>query len=307
VQWLDRSGTLEPLLATAGVYDWLRLSPDGKRLALVSDRAGNPDVWVYDLDRGALSRITLGGANENPVWSRDGKHLVYASGQLRGMVWARSDGSGEPQRFPAGSVSSYAASFSSDGLHLAFETHTPDAHVHISTVPLESIASDHPRAAGPEEPFSRTGSSEFNAAFSPDGRWLAYESDESGSSQIYVRPFPARSDAGKWQISADGGTTPIWAPDGRQLFHVSSDGHIMVTAVRTEDDVFVAEKPAQWSAFLLTAVRNTLVGSSNLDIARDGKRFAVLVPAGMSQQQPPTHLNVLFNFLDELKRKTSVG
>lgn len=309
VQWLQPSGKLEPLLPAPGVYDALRLSPDGKRLALVVDssaQGGNTDIWVYDLERGAMSRITFGGANESPVWSRDGKYLAYVSGQRGSIFRVRADGSGDVQTLTSGFYEGAPNSVSPDGRRLALELLNPDANNDIWTLPLEDDGAGHLKPGRPE-PFLRTPASEEAPAFSPDGRWLAYESDESGSSQIYVRPFPAGAsgEGGKWQISTQGGRSPIWSSNGRELFYTSGDRRIMTTSYAAKNGSFLAEKPVIWSGRqMIEDVPIRGYASSVVDLAPDGKRFAILVPASAEAPKPPTHVNVLLNFFDELRRRT---
>jgi serine/threonine-protein kinase len=303
VQWLHKSGVLEPLLSTPAAYDAVRLSPDGTRLALVIQES-NPDIWVYHLERRTLARLTLGGANEAPLWSRDGRHLAYLSGQNSAIFWMRADGSGDaPRLISSGTI---ANSVSPDGKRLAIEIRTPDAQADIATLELEDPESDHPRTGQPDT-FLNTAASEREPAFSPDGHWLAYVSDESGSNQIYVRPFPGKAPraSGKWQISTEGGMTPIWSPKGRDLFYVSSDRRIMVTSYAAQDGLFQADKPTRWSDAEISASGQSVTFVTRvLDLTPDGRRFAVVVPSNQAQP-PPTHVNVLLNFFDELRRRTA--
>ena len=306
VQWLERSGKLQPLLSTPSSYKELRFSPDGKRLALVVDEAANPDLWVYDVERGTMTRLTFGGANEGPVWGPGGQYLAYHSGQGLGLWWIRADGSGKPQ--PLIESRRMQAVTSVNASYVAFEETSPAADEDIWTGSLEGAASDHPKAGKPE-PFLRTPASEGLAAFSPDGRWLAYTSDESGSNQVYVRPFrpvaPAES-GGKWQISTEGGAFPIWSPNRRELFYISRDRKIMVTNYSTNGDLFSSDKPVLWCDFqVATNVQVVRLVPGTIDLAPDGKRFAVIVPVRAEYQKPQTHVNVLFNFFDELQRRTA--
>jgi dipeptidyl aminopeptidase/acylaminoacyl peptidase len=307
VQWLEKSGKLGPLLRTPAVYNWLRLSPDGKRLALVIEQGENSDIWVYDRERETMSRVTFGGANQQTVWSPDGKHLAYTSGQGFNIWWTRADGSAEAQRLTEGRDIQAATSFSPDGKRLAFENVLDGL---IWTVPLEDAGTDHPKPGKPE-PFVRGPEGGAGqgllitlgaAAFSPDGGWLAYASNESGSYQIYVAP--SSGPGGKWQISTEGGTSAIWSPNGRELFYTSSDRRIMVTSYTVRDGSFVVEKPAPWSNFqAIMQGPPLLFTTSNIDLAPEGQRFAVLVPAKTEPQGPPTHVSVMFNFFDELGRR----
>jgi serine/threonine-protein kinase len=305
VQWLEQSGKLQPLLGTPSAYKELRFSPDGKRLALVVHEAANPDLWVYDLERGTMTRLTFGGANEGPVWGPGGQYLAYHSGHGLGLWWIRADGSGKPQPLVESKLMQAVTSVTASSV--AFEETSPAADQDIWAGSLEGAASDHPKAGKPE-PFLRTPASEGSAAFSPDGRWLAYTSDESGSYQVYVRPFrpAATSEAGgKWQISTEGGTFPIWSPKGRELFYTSRDRKIMVTNYSTNGDLFTPGKPVLWCDFqVATNVQVVRLAPSTIDLAPDGKRFAVIVPVRAEYQKPQTHVNVLFNFFDEVRRRT---
>jgi hypothetical protein len=306
VQWLERSGKLQPLLSTPSSYKELRLSPDGKRLALVVDEGANPDLWVYDVERGTMTRLTFGGANEGPVWGPGGQYLAYHSGLGLGLWWIRADGSGKPQ--PLIESRRMQAVTSVNASYVAFEETSPAADEDIWTGRLEGAASDHPKAGKPEA-FLRTPASEGLAAFSPDGRWLAYTSDESGSNEVYVRPFrpaaPAES-GGKWQISTEGGALPIWSPNRRELFYTSRDRKIMVTNYSTNGDLFSPDKTVLWCDFQVAPnIQVVRLAPGTIDLAPDGKRFAVIVPVRAESQKPQTHVNVLFNFFDELQRRTA--
>jgi hypothetical protein len=306
VQWLERSGKLQPLLSTPSSYKELRFSPDGKRLALVVDEGANPDLWVYDVERGTMTRLTFGGANEGPVWGPGGQYLAYHSGLGLGLWWIRADGSGKPQ--PLIESRRMQAVTSVNASYVAFEETSPAADEDIWTGRLEGAASDHPKAGKPEA-FLRTPASEGLAAFSPDGRWLAYTSDESGSNEVYVRPFrpaaPAES-GGKWQISTEGGALPIWSPNRRELFYTSRDRKIMVTNYSTNGDLFSPDKTVLWCDFQVAPnIQVVRLAPGTIDLAPDGKRFAVIVPVRAESQKPQTHVNVLFNFFDELQRRTA--
>lgn len=302
VQWLHRSGKLEPLMRQTGAYDWIRLSPDGSRLALI-ENAASRDVWVYDPERETMSRITSGGINDTAVWSSDGKHLVYsATSPVPGLWCARADGAGEKQRLTEnfGNI----CSFSPDGKRLATLRRSSESGMDIWIMPVEASNTDRPRL-GEGEPFLRTGASEGLPAFSPDGRWLAYTSDESGMAQVYVQPFPGPG--GTWQISTEGGSSPIWSRSAHELFYISRGRRIMVSPYSYHDDAFVAGKPSLWCDFQTLPPPEPPFFSSIIDLAPDGKRFAVLVSASTESQKPPTQVNVLLNFADELRRKTDSG
>jgi len=158
--------------------------------------------------------------------------------------------------------------------------------------------------AGKPEVFLKTSSDERHPSFSPDGRWLAYVSDESGRFQVYVRTFPDKG--GKWQISNSGGAYPVWSRNGRELFFRTDDNRIMVADYTAKVDSFAAGKPRLWSEKKLADLG--LVGSGNYDVAPDGKRIAAVMPAeGPEVQQAQNHVIFLQNFFDEVRRRTAVG
>jgi serine/threonine-protein kinase len=306
--WLDSTGKTQPLNPAPGYYWNQRFSPDGKRLAfVVSDSLGGfRDVWVQDLERDTTSRLTfLPGTNNAPIWTPDGKSVIFESwySAAPGLYWIRADRVGEAQRLTDGLTPQFPNSFSPDGKRLAYYQQSTDGYYEIWTAPVEGD-SDHPRL-GKAEPFLRTPFHNVTQpTFSADGRWLAYSSDETGRQEVYVQPFPGPGE--KWQISTGGGTFPMWARNGRELFFLVLDGRIisriMVAGYTTRGDSFVVGRPQIWSQKHLLYVGNPLY-----DLAPDGKRFAVILYADGTAEAPITHLTFLLNFFDELKRRVPVG
>jgi serine/threonine-protein kinase len=307
--WLDSAGQTKPLQVTQGLYENPRFSPDGKRLAFeLATSLVRADIWVKDLQRDTTSRLTqLPGRNNYPLWTPDGKSIVFESwGQAApGFYWIRADGSGEAQRLTDGTNRQVPSSFSPDGNRLAyyqFPQRSVVSRFEIWTAPIEGEP-DHPRL-GKAEPFLRTSSSERQPAFSPDGHWLAYSSNESGTYELYVRPFPGPG--GKAQISTGGGTHPIWSRDGHKLFFLTPDWHIMMAEYTAKDNSFAAGKPQVWSQKTLA----WLGGNYPYDLEPDGKRFAVVMnPGGSAEQEQKStdSVTVLLNFFDELRRKVPAG
>ena len=169
------------------------------------------------------------------------------------------------------------------------------------TVPLESDGAG--LRAGKPEVFLQTTADERYPSFSPDGRWLAYASNESGTYQVYVRAFPDKG--GKWQISNSGGAYPMWSRNGHELFFETLDNHIMVAAYTVKGDSFVADKPRLWSEKQLGGTVNA---ARNVDLAPDGKRIVALMPVETAEaQKAQNHVIFLENFFDELQRKVPVG
>jgi predicted Ser/Thr protein kinase len=191
--WLDGSGNVQPT-SVHGAYGYPRVSPDGRKLVVLDDHG---DVYMHDLERDTATRLTFAGDSNLPIWARDGKHILFAKSSY-GIAWMRSDGAGDPYRLLESPNLARPWSVSPDGRRLAYFERNPETGFDIWTLPLDLTDPDRPKAGKPEL-FLRTPANEILPRFSPDGRWIAYRSDETGSVEIYVRPFPATS-GGKWQI-----------------------------------------------------------------------------------------------------------
>jgi serine/threonine-protein kinase len=292
VDWLDSSGKMQPLLSAPGAYTVPRLSPDGRKLGLVN----GGDIYIHDLDRDTTSRLTSTGSANAPVWAPNGRHIAFQTAGT-GLSWIRSDGAGEPQRLLESQGTVIPWSFSPDGRRLAYSANSPGPGFDIWALPLDLTDPDHPKAGKPE-PFLHTPADELLPNFSPDGRWIAYRSNESGSEEIYVRPFPSGS-GGKWPISSGGGLYARWSNNGRELFFETADNRIMVVDYTVDGASFVPGKPRIWSDKQLF-----FTGTSNIDIAPDGKRFAVFaLPEAAPGEKSSVHVTVLLNFFDELRRR----
>ncbi len=293
ISWLDASGKLRPVLSAPGAYAHPRISPDGRKLAFIS----NADVYVHDIDRDTTHRLTFAGHANSPVWAPDSRHLVFqfASGGPS-LVWVRSDGAGETQKILEAHNSATPWSFSRDG-RLAYFERTAETGIDLWTMPLDLADSDRPTPGKPEL-YLRTPNDESLPRFSPDGRWIVYRANESATTEIFVRPFPA-ANGGKWQISNGGGSYALWSNNGRELFYETPDNRIMVVDYTVEGPSFVPGKPRLWSDHQIF-----YTGTMNLDLAPDGKRFAVLAPVEKAAgDQDSTHIVFLLNFFDELRRR----
>jgi tRNA A-37 threonylcarbamoyl transferase component Bud32/WD40 repeat protein len=308
ISWVDSSGKTQPLHAPPGQYYTPRFSPDGKRLAFSMATGQDGDIWVKDLDRDTPSRLSfLPGVNRLPVWTPDGKNIVFQSTNpaAPGLYGVRSDGSGEAKRLTEGKPLENPSSFSPDGKRLAFNQAGNGGSQDIFTMPVEV---DPGRSAfgvrlGKAELFLGTPFNEGSPAFSPDGRWLAYRSNESGTFEVYVRPFPGPG--GRWQVSTGGGRLPLWSRDGLELLFETADQHVMAVSYTTKGDSFAAGKPR---VFTETHLRRTGVLSDyDYDLAPDGKRLAAFLADDANSEKPLTHLTFLLNFFDELRRKVPTG
>ncbi|MGA2747054.1 MAG: protein kinase, partial [Candidatus Sulfotelmatobacter sp.] len=298
---LDASGKAAPLVAQTGAYDQPRFSPDGKRLAYTAPGSKGVDVWVYDLERNTPTQLTFTGpGNRELAWALDSRHLVFGDGAA--LWWIRADGSGQPQQLSEKSLDPEPASFSPDG-RLAFTGDiggVPD----IRTLPVDLSDPEHPKP-GKAEPFL-SNSQVVNAdpAFSPDGKFLAYASSESGEEEVFVRPFPGPG--GKWKISTGGGKFPVWSRAAHELMFlggVGGDDRIMVADYTIQGDSFNAGRPRAWSP---TQVRRTGT-RQNFDLAPDGKRAAIFPRPAEQQSQGSLHATFLLNFFDEVRRRVPVG
>jgi len=282
--WVDRQGKEEPLGALPRPYFHPRVSPDATRVAVAIEDQEN-DIWVWDLARRALDRLTFGPASDfAPVWTPDGRRLVFFSQREGegGLFWQAVDGPGGAESLVAGAPPS---SVTPDGKQVLFGT--------VGNQDLMMLALDGTRRV---QPLLQTPSVERNGIVSPDGRWLAYESDNGGPFEIYVRPFPNVS-AGQWLISTAGGTRPLWAPSGQELFYVAPDGALMAVRVNPLGGRWSETSPTKVleGPYLTRSLRD----KRTYDVSPDGKRF-LMVKQPANQAAP--QIVVVQNWLEELKR-----
>jgi Tol biopolymer transport system component/predicted Ser/Thr protein kinase len=299
IQWMDADGKSQPLLDKPGLFVNPHFSPDGERLAVANDDAKS-GIWVYDIRRDTLSPLTGERNGTHPVWTPDARFIVYQAPE--GMSYARADGGSRPEPLTESKDFQYPSAFSPDGKWLAFYQ-VGQQGFELWTVPVEREGEK--LKAGRTELFQRTNFGDRGARFSADGRWLAYSSNESGNSQVYVRAFPDRG--GHWQVSSNGGTSPVFSPNGKDLLYFDvPDDRIMVASYSVKGDSFVGEKPRAWSGQSVALTLGGAVGAQ-YDIAPDGKRIAVASYAGGSTQQDAGHVILLENFVDELQRKAPLN
>jgi serine/threonine protein kinase len=297
IQWLtpgtNGAGKKEPLLSKPGIYIFPRLSPDGTRLAMMVMEHGAMDLWVYDLRRDAMTRLTSDGGPGGLVWSRDSRYVFF--GTVRsGILWTRADGAGDPRPLTGTKTNQAPLSIASDGTWLAYSEYAGGAQ--IWTVPLEETNGQ--MKAGKPRQILTSPFTEVSAAFSSDGKWLAYCSNATGTYEVFVQAFPETG--GRLQVSNNGGTFPVWSSNSHDLLYQFGD-QIMAVAYTAKGDRFVAEKPRVWLA-KLGGFRAGF--GSAWDLAPDGKRVAVVTPAETSGAPNQDHDVVMFlNFLDELRRR----
>jgi Tol biopolymer transport system component len=262
------------------------------------DDASGTNIYIYDWAAQRLSRLTvLNGNSESPVWTPDGKHLVFSSDAQSpgpGIYWTRADG-GTPQRLLEGASQS-PHSFSPDATRLTFDREGAAAGIWM--LPLDWSDAAGPKAGVPERLVTNaeSGAQADSGTFSRDGRWLAYVAAPFGLPEIFVRPSSGR---GQWQISAggNGGQNPVWSRDGQTLFYQGVvDSRIMAMDYSLAGDSFSPGHPHLWS--------DALPSLQAFDLMPDGKRI-VGIPS--VPQKEPTHAIFLLNFSDELRRKVPAG
>jgi Tol biopolymer transport system component len=284
--WVNRNGAAQPVAAPARSYRTPRLSPDGRHVAVTIEQP-EPQIWLFDLARETLTRFTLEGyTNQNPLWIPDGKRIGFMSSRNNGSLsWQLADSSGGLEEL---ATDGYGApsSWSPDGQLLLSDNSNPVTGYDIYVLRL----GDHKG-----QPFLRTPFNEGAPRFSPDGRWLAYVSDESGRYEVYAQPYPGPG--GKWQISTEGGTEPVWNPNGRELFYRS--GNKMMAVETTTQPTFSAGKP---KVLFAGPYQPTPILNANYDVSPDGQRFLMLKPSDPAEAVP-TQINVVLNWFEELKRR----
>jgi len=293
ILWLDSSGKTETLQATPGAYYTMRFSPDGKRLAMTVDHGEKGrEIEVYDWQRGTQMRLTsTGEVTVFPVWSPDGKYIVFEASSPRGygIGLVRGDGSGTMQRLGESSSLMIPYTFTPDGRQLIYSA------AGTWRAPFDTSNPDHPKLGEPVRLPGLTGSPNL----SPDGRWIAYRSEESGRSEVYVRPFPGPGAKFQVSIGGSGYTSVDWSPNGRELYYVGPDDRMMVVEYTVQGDTFLPGKPRVWSP--------TPTGITpfprNFSMAPDGKRFAIIPTRVAATESGSVHVTFVLNFMEELRRR----
>jgi serine/threonine protein kinase/Tol biopolymer transport system component len=305
IEWMDRSGKSSSLRSVPANWGNLSFSPDGRRLAFDVFDGKQWDIWVDDWARDASARLTSSPTHSmNPVWTPDGRRIAFAS--LRGektplanrnLYWQRADGTGDVQRLTNSPNEQRPGSWHPSGKFLAFDEQTP------SNVKLMLLQIDGDEESGwkPAEPtVLLTGSFDQRAPrFSPEGRWLAYDSNQSGQFEVYVRPFPGPGT--QLQISTGGAVFPTWSRARHELLYSTFDRRVMVATYSVEGDSFHAEQPRPWPEGRYMA-RGSGLPRWEFDLHPDGNRLAL---ATRREPQPAAQQNrlvLILNFFDELRR-----
>jgi eukaryotic-like serine/threonine-protein kinase len=276
--WFDRSGRAVSMGSEPGNDEDFSLAPDGRSVAVTkSDESdGSSSIWIHDFTREMTSRLTFGrGRDRFPLWSPDSQRLVFASGDALNVI---EIGGGKPTLVHQSPEPKQPLSWSPDGRQLLYAIETADNGSDLWLLSLEG---------GKSQPLLRGQFNESDGRISPDGRWIAYVSDESGRDEIYLRAF-AQPD-GRWQVSSSGGAVPRWRRDGRELFFVSSEGRLMSVDVRGGMPL------ATGSPHAILSMR----GTDSYEVAPDGQRFLLKMPAG---DREPDRLQIVLNWAYEIRR-----
>jgi eukaryotic-like serine/threonine-protein kinase len=294
IVWVNRNGKEEPLAAAPNDYFSPRISPDGTKIALTIGKSLglSGDIWIWDMVRETMARLTF-GTGDTPFWTPDGRRIVFSSGRegLLSLYRKAADGSGEEERlFPVLDRRFFSCSWSSDAKSLVTVETRDYANWSIGVLTMEGDRVPKPLLQNGIQP-----------QISPNGRWMAYTSKESGQNQICVRPFPEVK-AGRWQISPSGGNSPLWARNGRELFYRDGDA-VMAVSVKTDPN-FTFDAPKV--LFRRTYVSANFLADLDVnpwDISTDGKRFLMMKPFGATApaEEGPRRINIVLNWSEELK------
>jgi serine/threonine-protein kinase len=288
--WVDREGRETPIPAPPRPYLLPALSPDGTRVAVFSNER-DYDLWLWDLIRQTLTRLTFAPlVDVVPVWTPDGRRLIFSSQQAggRNIFWQSADG-GAVERLTTSPDTQYPTAVSPDGRRLIFTDESPVTGNDVLALELD--------ATRKVTPLVQSRFIERNGIISPDGHWLAYEADDSGRFEIYVRPYPDVNSA-HWAVSTTGGTRPIWTSNGQELIYISPNGALMrVTVGRGQS----------WSATMPALLvkegyfTNPSWWGRSYDVAPDGRRF-LMIREGVDGTAAPVSIIVVQHWVEDLKR-----
>jgi serine/threonine-protein kinase len=293
--WVNRQGREEPIKAPPRAYIYPRISPDGTRVAL-DVRDQDSDIWTWDLVRQTLTRLTFDpGQDRLGIWTPDGRRIIFSSESagVPSLFWQSADGTGTPERLTTSPNSHFPNAIAPDGSRIVLREDAPKTNRDL----MQLVLGDKPQVL----PLVQTVFSEENAEISPDGRWMAYQSNESGQDQIYVRPFP-NVNGGRWQVSTSGGTRPVWGRNGRELFYLGTANTLTVVPVQLSGTNFAAGNPAT----LFETRYSVPQAARTYDVSPDGTRFLMLkepVSPDRASAAAATSLVVVVNWVEELKAR----
>jgi len=290
--WFDRAGRMLEPAVPLGYYDEPMLSPDGRRVVLGSTdpKTGNASLWLLDLAQQKLSRFTFGTFDDgSPIWSPDGTRIAWSTNRsgFWDLYWKQASGVSGEEPLLTSNSSKFIDDWTRDGRFIVYEDSGPETGVDLWLLPLSEDRK--PRL------YLQSRFNETHSQVSPDGRWIAYASDESGRGEIYVQTFPAAG--GKFQISTEGGDEPLWRRDGKELYFLSQDRRVMAVDVST-GEAFEASAPKA-----LFTVRTPPTGITGARIryapTSDGQRFLVV---SYTEEAAPEPMRVIVNWLAEARK-----
>ncbi len=297
--WMRRNGTTTTMRAAARDWRDPQISPDGARIAFYVDDGRQIDVYAYEWARDFTTRLTFGPVDSNPVWSPDSRTIVFSSSpnasQLANLYSLAADGSGKPHRLTENEDRQFATSWHPSGRYVAYEQQVSRDEWGVMILPMDAGPSGW-KAGTPTWLLHKIGQRP-GAVFSPDGRWLAYASNESGRSEVYVRAFPGPGNA--WQISSSGGWVPTWSRRRNELFYLSSDSHLMVAPYTIEGRTFRASPAQEWSHQPIGA----RPGPRPFDLHPDGER--VVVSGDVAPTTNVDKIVLVSAFFEEVRRRLS--
>jgi eukaryotic-like serine/threonine-protein kinase len=302
--WVDRKGHEEPVNAPLRPYGSPRISPDGTRVLLgITDQESN-DIWIWDLEREMLRRLTFApGSDSMARWTPDSRRIIFTSDRtgVLNLYSQAADGTGATDRLTTSANQQFPSSVSPDGaLVVGFESLSIAASSRMAPGTAWRVRL-YPMA-GPSPPAQTLFDGVF-AEFSPNGRYLAYQSTEGepGQGEVYVRPFP-QVDSGRWQISTTGGSRPAWARSGRELFYLDASNTLTAVPVQTSASTFSAGKPVR----VFDARYSTPLPPRPYDVSADGKRFLMLKDSAAGDQNAtPASMVVVEHWFEELKQRVN--
>ena len=284
--WVDREGNVSPLTSTVRRYSHPRLSPDGQTIAVTIFDKGASSIWFHELERDTQTRLSFGEVDIHPVWTPDSRRVLYASGKDGPwqIFWRAVDGTSPEEPVLEDRVDKIPYAVTPDGVTLVYSRIQESGTGR--DVWLLPLASDENPS-----PVLESANRELNAVISPDGKWLAYQSDESGRAEIYVQAFPSAER--RRQISTAGGAKPLWAPSGRELFYRNAD-QMLAVEIETEEGL----RPGR-PRVLFEKELEFAEPWRNYDISPDGERFVMVqIPASTGRGQ----LEIVFNWFEEVER-----
>lgn len=288
--WVDRQGNEEPLATEPRAYQYPRISPDGRRVAL-DMRDQQNDVWIWEFAGRTLTRLTFGRQAGGPgIWTRDGQRVIFGPDHagIINLFSQPANGAGAPERLLTSPYTQYAGTLTPDGRRLVFEEVDPKTRFDLHVLELDG--------SGTSRPLLQTPFNEQNAELSPDGRWLAYQSDESGRAEVYVRPFP-NVEAARFTVSTGGGTRPLWSHDGHELFYLDLDRRMMAVPILKGTTLGAGSARALFEtrSFGLEGI------GRNFDVSPDGTRF--LMVRNLGTLPDAKRLVVVLNWAEELNSR----